>query len=81
MAAATRKRSLSKRTHPDSPNCDMDNGAVATSGHGPRAPLAEIPIIPRDSHRAGRAVHHREESNDGTHETKPPELQRRRLGP
>ena len=36
---------------------------------------------PRGFRCAGRAVHHREESNDGTHETNPPELQRRRVGP
>ena len=36
---------------------------------------------PRAFVRADRAVHHREESNDGTHETKPAELRRRRMGP
>ena len=36
---------------------------------------------PRPFVRADRAVHHREESNDGTHETKSALVQRRRMGP
>ena len=47
---------------------------------GPRR-SSGVALPRRTFNRAGRAVHHREESNDGTHEESPAQLQRRRMGP
>ncbi len=46
-----------------------------------RPATGQTPPARRHFVRADRAVHLRKESNDGTHEKKPPELRRRRVGP